>query len=62
MDHAIYTAMDAASQTLNLQAVAANNMANSTTPGFRAQLAAMRAVPVDGESLDTRTWSPHRRR
>lgn len=55
MDHAIYTAMDAASQTLNLQAVAANNMANSTTPGFRAQLAAMRAVPVDGESLDTRT-------
>ncbi|WP_438333801.1 flagellar basal body rod protein FlgF [Edwardsiella tarda] len=55
MDHAIYTAMGAASQTLNQQAIAANNMANSTTPGFRAQLAALRAVPVDGESLETRT-------
>ncbi|WP_392454521.1 flagellar basal body rod protein FlgF [Edwardsiella piscicida] len=55
MDHAIYTAMGAASQTLNQQAIAANNMANSTTPGFRAQLAALRAVPVDGESVETRT-------
>ncbi|RWR01925.1 flagellar basal body rod protein FlgF [[Pantoea] beijingensis] len=55
MDHAIYTAMGAASQTLNQQAVTANNMANASTPGFRAQLNALRAVPVEGLSLPTRT-------
>ncbi|WJV60948.1 flagellar basal body rod protein FlgF [Pectobacteriaceae bacterium CE70] len=55
MDHAIYTAMGAASQALEQQAVIANNLANSSTPGFRAQLNAMRAVPVDGPSMPTRT-------
>ncbi|EBW9582634.1 flagellar basal body rod protein FlgF [Salmonella enterica subsp. enterica serovar Wangata] len=55
MDHAIYTAMGAASQTLNQQAVTASNLANASTPGFRAQLNALRAVPVDGLSLATRT-------
>lgn len=55
MDHAIYTAMGAASQTLYQQAVTANNLANVNTPGFRAQLSAMRAVPVTGLSQPTRT-------
>lgn len=55
MDHAIYTAMGAASQTMEQQAVTASNLANSSTPGFRAQLNAMRAVPVDGMSVPTRT-------
>ncbi|WP_029592503.1 flagellar basal body rod protein FlgF [Franconibacter pulveris] len=55
MDHAIYTAMGAASQTLNQQAVTASNLANASTPGFRAQLNALRAVPVEGLSLNTRT-------
>ena len=55
MDHAIYTAMGAASQTLDLQSVTANNMANASTPGFRKQLEALRAVPVEGLSLPTRT-------
>lgn len=55
MDHAIYTAMGAASQTLEQQAITANNMANASTPGFRAQLAALRAVPVEGDSIETRT-------
>ncbi|AVJ18191.1 flagellar basal body rod protein FlgF [Serratia rhizosphaerae] len=55
MDHAIYTAMGAARQTLDQQAITANNLANVSTPGFRAQLAALRAVPVDGPSLPTRT-------
>lgn len=41
MDHAIYTAMGAASQTLNQQAVTASNLANASTPGFRAQLNAL---------------------
>ncbi|MFZ1873747.1 MAG: flagellar basal body rod protein FlgF [Chania sp.] len=55
MDHAIYTAMGAARQTLEQQSVTANNLANASTPGFRAQLVALRAVPVDGPSLQTRT-------
>ena len=55
MDHAIYTAMGAARQTLEQQSVTANNLANASTPGFRAQLSALRAVPVDGPSLPTRT-------
>ena len=37
MDHAIYTAMGAASQTLNQQAVTASNLANAQRPVF-AQL------------------------
>ncbi|NDL62619.1 flagellar basal body rod protein FlgF [Acerihabitans arboris] len=55
MDHAIYTAMGAAGQTLDQQAIITNNLANSSTPGFRAQLSAMRAVPVEGQTLPTRT-------
>ena len=55
MDHAIYTAMTAANAALNRQAVTSNNLANSSTAGFRAQLAAFRAVPVEGETLQTRT-------
>ena len=38
MDHAIYTAMGAASQTLVQQSVTSSNLANAYTPGFRAQL------------------------
>ncbi len=55
MDHAIYTAMGAASQTLEMQSVTASNLANASTPGFRAQLNALRAVPVEGLSIPTRT-------
>ncbi|MGU3524253.1 flagellar basal body rod protein FlgF [Enterobacteriaceae bacterium C23F] len=54
MDRAIYTAMSAANAALNRQAVTSNNLANSSTAGFRAQLAAYRAVPVEGETLRTR--------
>ncbi len=55
MDHAIYTAMGAASQTLNQQAVTASNWRTPPRRGFRAQLNALRAVPVEGLSLPTRT-------
>ncbi|TGE13078.1 flagellar biosynthesis protein FlgF, partial [Salmonella enterica subsp. enterica serovar Poona] len=34
MDHAIYTAMGAASQTLNQQAVTASNLAKASCLGF----------------------------
>ncbi|MDY7219698.1 flagellar basal body rod protein FlgF [Denitrificimonas sp. JX-1] len=56
MDRIIYTAMSGAQQTLDTQAVVSHNLANATTTGFRAQLSAMRAVPVQGDALlPTRT-------
>jgi flagellar basal-body rod protein FlgF len=55
MDRAIYTAMGAANAALNRQAVTSNNLANISTPGFRGQLVAYRAVPVEGPTHLTRT-------
>lgn len=56
MDRIIYTAMAGAKQTMDRQAVVNNNLANVSTSGFRTQLSAMRAVPVQGAGvLDTRT-------
>ena len=46
MDRLIYTAMTGASQTLDEQATIANNLANTSTSGFRAQLSAYRSVPL----------------
>lgn len=54
MDRMLFTAMSGANQALDQQAVVANNLANLVTPGFRAQLAQMQAVPVPGEGLPTR--------
>ncbi|TDR56096.1 flagellar basal-body rod protein FlgF [Halomonas ventosae] len=55
MDKILYTAMSGARQSMEQQAVVNHNLANATTSGFRAQLHAMRAVPVQGEArLDTR--------
>ncbi|WP_459618385.1 flagellar basal body rod protein FlgF [Bordetella sp. 2513F-2] len=55
MDRIIYTAMNGAARIGEQQAVLSNNMANVSTPGFRAQLALYRSVPVnDGTSLPTR--------
>lgn len=55
MDHAIYTAMGAANAALDRQAITSNNLANASTTGFRAQLSATRAIPVDGPTIPTRT-------
>lgn len=51
MDRMIYTAMSGAQQSFNRQAVITNNLANVSTAGFRAQVAAMRAVPVQGDGV-----------
>ncbi|GAB3285957.1 flagellar basal body rod protein FlgF [Parahaliea aestuarii] len=56
MDRILYTAMGGAKQSIDAQAVVSNNLANTSTAGFRAQLQAMRAVPVQGDALQaTRT-------
>lgn len=54
MDRMLFTAMSGAKQSLDQQAVVSHNLANVVTPGFRAQLAEMRAVPVLGDGLPTR--------
>ena len=55
MDRILYTAMSGAKQGMDRQAVVSNNLSNAATAGFRAQLFAARAVPVQGEApLHTR--------
>jgi flagellar basal-body rod protein FlgF len=59
MDRLIYTAMTGASQALAQQDVVTNNLANTSTTGFRAQLASFRSAPLsfsnDGTSNDNTT-------
>lgn len=58
MDRIVFTAMSGAKQSLDEQAVISNNLANVATSGFRAQLSAMRAVPVSqDDALGTRVSS-----
>jgi flagellar basal-body rod protein FlgF len=54
MDRMIYVGMGGARHALEQQAAVANNIANVATPGFRAQVNAFRAVPVQGAELPTR--------
>lgn len=58
MDRMIYTAMTGAAQALEQQAVVANNLANTSTTGFRAQLANFRSAPMnfgDGTTINNDT-------
>ena len=54
MDRALYIAMTGATQTLKAQAVNSHNLANASTVGFKAELAAQQAVAVDGPVMPTR--------
>jgi len=56
MDRMIYVAMSGAKQMLEQQSVVANNLANASTTGFRAQLSAFRAADVFGEGAPTRAF------
>ncbi len=53
----IYLAMAGAKATLQRQDVLANNLANASTTGFRAELQAFRAVPVHGDGASTRVYA-----
>lgn len=57
MDRIVYTAGGGAARTLEHQSMVSNNLANVSTNGFRAQLAAYRAVPIQGPGLPTRISS-----
>jgi flagellar basal-body rod protein FlgF len=54
MDRALYIAMSGASQTMRAQAVNNHNLANASTVGFKAELAAQQAVAVEGPLLASR--------
>ncbi|KAF7598532.1 MAG: flagellar basal-body rod protein FlgF [Candidatus Dactylopiibacterium carminicum] len=56
MDKLIYTAMTGAKGTMGQQAAVANNLANVSTTGFRAELHRLRAVPVRSEALPSRAF------
>ena len=58
MDRMLYVAMSGAKQNMLAQAVNANNLANISTTGFRADLAAARSMPVyGGDGHPTRVYS-----
>ncbi|QOJ19362.1 MAG: flagellar basal-body rod protein FlgF [Gammaproteobacteria bacterium] len=56
MDRLIYTSMTGANHTLNQKATVAQNLANASTTGYRAESNAFRAVPVFGDGLPTRAF------
>jgi len=53
----VYVAMGGAKATLQRQDSLANNLANASTAGFRAELQAFRAVPVRGDGATTRVYA-----
>jgi flagellar basal-body rod protein FlgF len=57
MDRLIYLSMSGAKATMQRQEVLANNLANASTTGFRAELQAFRAVPVRGDGASTRVFA-----
>jgi flagellar basal-body rod protein FlgF len=57
MDRMIYLSMSGAKATLQRQDTLANNLANASTVGFRAELQAFRSVPVDGSGASTRVYA-----
>jgi flagellar basal-body rod protein FlgF len=57
MDRMIYLSMSGAKAMMQRQDTLANNLANVSTPGFRAELQAFRAVPVQGSGASTRVYT-----
>ena len=58
MDRMLYVAMNGAKQNMLAQSINANNLANISTTGFRADLAAARSMPLYGGSgHPTRVYS-----
>jgi len=57
MDRLVFAAMTGARSALGQMAITANNLANASTPGFREQIAAFRAVPMGGDGANTRAFA-----
>lgn len=57
MDRIIYTTMTGANAAAHRQAVLSNNLANASTPGFRAEMSTFRSVPLQGGGASTRVFA-----
>ena len=57
MDRMLYVAMTGASETLRAQTVNNHNLANVSTTGFRADLAAFQSRAVDGTGFASRVYA-----
>jgi flagellar basal-body rod protein FlgF len=57
MDRLLYVAMSGAKETLRAQATNNHNLANASTTGFRADLAAFQSRPVEGPGYDSRVYA-----
>ena len=57
MDRMLYVAMTGAKETLNAQTVNSHNLANVSTTGFRADLAAFQSRAVDGTGFASRVYA-----
>lgn len=57
MDKALYIGVSGAVQNMRSQTIHANNLANASTTGFRADLAQASAMQVYGEGMPTRVYS-----
>lgn len=53
MDNVVYIAATGAKNTMHLQAVTANNLANVSTTGFKADLARLSSKPVKGDGYNS---------
>jgi len=57
MDRMLYVAMSGAKETLRAQGVNNHNLANASTTGFRADLAAFQSRAVDGSGYASRVYA-----
>lgn len=57
MDKVIYLAGQAAKSLMARQENVANNLANVSTPGFRAQMMALRSAPIQGPGMTVREFA-----
>ena len=57
MDRLIYLSMSGAKASMQRQDVLTHNLANASTNGFRAELAAFRSVPIQGDGATTRAFA-----
>ncbi len=57
MDRLIYLSMSGAKASMQRQDVLTHNLANASTNGFRAEMAAFRSVPIQGDGATTRAFA-----
>jgi flagellar basal-body rod protein FlgF len=57
MDRIIYVAASGANAAMARQQALSNNLANVSTPGFRAEMYTHRSVPMEGSGASTRVFA-----